>query len=226
MKVTVMRENEISSISSINTRIGSGGRETSITLYDVTKRCVDIAGASVLLVTLSPVMASVAVGVKMTSPGPILYGQTRLTQGGQVFRLLKFRSMRADAESDSGAVLATRADPRVTSIGSFLRKTRLDELPQLLNVLKGEMSLIGPRPERPEIASQLAESIPRFHQRLQTRAGLTGLAQVIQGYPDGRKGYRRKVGLDLIYIRKRSVLLDMWIALRTVSVVLTGSGAR
>jgi lipopolysaccharide/colanic/teichoic acid biosynthesis glycosyltransferase len=134
--------------------------------------------------------------------------------------------MRVDAESTSGAVLATRGDPRVTPIGAFLRKTRLDELPQLLNVLKGEMSLIGPRPERPEIASQLSQSIPRFHRRLEARAGLTGLAQVVQGYPDGRKGYRRKVGLDLIYIRKRSPLLDMWIALRTVSVVLTGSGAR
>jgi lipopolysaccharide/colanic/teichoic acid biosynthesis glycosyltransferase len=221
-----MREEEMNAVSSGNARIEERHREDSVSFYDVTKRCVDLAGASFLLVALSPVMASVALGVKMTSPGPILYGQTRLTQGGEVFRLLKFRSMRVDAEADSGAVLATRADPRVTSIGSFLRKTRLDELPQLLNVLKGEMSLIGPRPERPEIASQLAESIPKVHRRLQTRAGLTGLAQVIQGYPDGRKGYRRKVGLDLIYIRKKSILLDMWIALRTVSVVLTGSGAR
>jgi lipopolysaccharide/colanic/teichoic acid biosynthesis glycosyltransferase len=194
--------------------------------YEVVKRCIDIVGASCLLVTLSPVMAAVGLGVAVTSPGPILYGQTRLTQGGKVFRLLKFRSMRVDAESTSGAVWATRSDPRVTSIGTFLRKTRLDELPQLLNVIRGEMSLVGPRPERPEIASELARSIPKFHRRLEARAGLTGLAQVIQGYPDGRKGYRRKVGLDVIYIRKKSVFLDMWIALRTVSVVLTGSGAR
>jgi lipopolysaccharide/colanic/teichoic acid biosynthesis glycosyltransferase len=110
-------------ISLTETRIGARHQEDSITLYDVTKRCVDIAGAGFLLAALSPVMASVALGVKMTSPGPILYGQTRLTQGGETFRLLKFRSMRVDAEADSGAVLATRADPRVTSIGSFLRKT-------------------------------------------------------------------------------------------------------
>lgn len=198
----------------------------AVMMYDVAKRGFDIAGATCLLVALSPVMVSVALAVKITSPGPVMYGQTRLTQGGRPFRLLKFRSMRADAESTSGAVLAVRGDPRVTPVGAFLRKTRLDELPQLFNVLKGEMSLIGPRPERPEIASQLSRSIPKFHRRLETRAGLTGLAQVVQGYPDGRKGYRRKVGLDLIYIRKRSPWLDMWIALRTVSVVLTGSGAR
>ena len=194
--------------------------------YEVTKRCVDLIGAGSLLIALSPVMLSVAVAVKLTSPGPVLYGQNRLTNGGRVFRLLKFRSMRVDAERQSGATFATRNDPRVTSIGSFLRKTRLDELPQLINVLRGEMSLIGPRPERPEIASELAREIPKFRRRLETRAGLTGLAQVIQGYPDGQKGYRRKVGLDLIYIRQKSALLDAWIALRTVSVILTGSGAR
>jgi len=194
--------------------------------YEVTKRCIDLIGAGSLLIALSPVMLSVAVAVKFTSPGPIIYGQNRLTNGGRVFRLMKFRSMRVDAEDISGATFATRNDPRVTSIGSFLRKTRLDELPQLINVLRGEMSLIGPRPERPEIASELAREIPKFRRRLEARAGLTGLAQVIQGYPDGHKGYRRKVGLDLIYIRQKSALLDAWIALRTVSVILTGSGAR
>jgi len=185
-----------------------------------------MVGASCLLVALSPVLASVAIAVKVTSKGPIIYYQNRLTEGGRVFRLMKFRSMRIDAELLSGATVATRGDPRVTPIGSFIRKTRLDELPQLLNVLKGEMSLIGPRPERPEIAMALAQSIPKFRKRLETRAGLTGLAQVIQGYPDGQRGYRRKVGLDVIYIRKKSLFMDAWIALRTVSVVLTGSGAR
>lgn len=194
--------------------------------YEMVKRGIDIVGAGCLLVALSPVMVAVAIAVKSTSSGPVVYCQNRLTAGGRVFRLMKFRSMRVDAELASGATFATRKDPRVTWVGSFLRKTRLDELPQLVNVLRGEMSLIGPRPERPEIASGLAQSIPKFRKRLETRAGLTGLAQVIQGYPDGHKGYRRKVGLDVIYIRKKSLFMDAWIALRTVSVILTGSGAR
>lgn len=195
-------------------------------VYPILKRAVDIVGSLSLLMTLSPVMGAVAALVKLTSSGPVLFRQTRLTQGGKTFELLKFRSMVADAERVSGAVLAEKADPRVTRVGSFLRKTRLDELPQLLNVLAGDMSLIGPRPERPEIAKELTRRIPRFHGRLATKAGLTGLAQVIQGYPDGVRGYRRKLGLDLIYIRKQSIFLDLWIAARTIMVVLTGSGAR
>lgn len=195
-------------------------------LYPFVKRVVDVVGSASLLVTLSPVMGGVAALVKLSSPGPVLFRQTRLTEGGRTFELVKFRSMVVDAEREKGAVLAEKADPRVTPIGRFLRKTRLDELPQLFNVLAGDMSLIGPRPERPEIAKDLSRRIPRFNGRLATKAGLTGLAQVIQGYPDGVKGYRRKLGLDLIYIRKQSVFLDLWIAARTVMVVLTGSGAR
>jgi lipopolysaccharide/colanic/teichoic acid biosynthesis glycosyltransferase len=190
------------------------------------KRFIDIAGAGALLIALAPVMASVAVAIKATSPGPVFYSQARLTQGGRTFTLWKFRSMRVDAEDNTGATLAMRADSRVTPIGGFLRRTRLDELPQLINVLIGDMSLIGPRPERPEIAKQLCREIPRFNRRLGAKAGLTGLAQVIQGYPDGVLGYRRKVGLDMIYIRKWNLLLDLWIALKTVGVVLSGSGAR
>lgn len=195
-------------------------------LQNALKRAMDIAAAAALTAVLSPVMASVAIAVKLTSPGPILYSQTRLTQGGKEFTLWKFRSMRTDAEASNGATLASRSDNRVTPIGRFIRRTRLDELPQLFNVLLGDMSLIGPRPERPEIASELSASIPRFHQRLRAKAGLTGLAQVIQGYPDGVLGYRRKLGLDIIYIRNWSLLLDLWIALKTVGVVLSGSGAR
>lgn len=194
--------------------------------YPVMKRSVDIVGSMALLALLSPVLAGVAVAVKLTSPGPALFRQKRLTEGGREFELLKFRSMIVDAEKDSGATLATKSDPRVTRIGSFLRKTRLDELPQLVHVLRGEMSLIGPRPERPEIARELKKEIRRFDRRLGTRAGLTGLAQVIQGYPDGVRGYRRKLGLDILYIKKQSIVLDMWIAVRTVLVILSGSGAR
>jgi lipopolysaccharide/colanic/teichoic acid biosynthesis glycosyltransferase len=183
-------------------------------------------GAGSLLLALSPIMSIVALVIKATSPGPILYSQTRLTEGGRSFKLWKFRSMRVDAEDLTGAALAARADDRVTPVGRVLRRTRLDELPQLFNVLRGDMSLIGPRPERPEIAKQLAQAIPRFHHRLNAKAGLTGLAQVIQGYPDGVDGYRRKVGLDILYIRKWNLLLDLWIAFRTIGVVLSGSGAR
>ncbi len=195
-------------------------------IHSAIKRAIDVAGSSVLLVALAPVMIAVATGVKLSSPGPVLFRQKRLTKNGEVFMLLKYRSMVENAEDGSGAVLATKGDARVTRFGRCIRRTRLDELPQLINVLRGDMSLIGPRPERPEIADELSRDIPRFHRRLQTKAGLTGLAQVIQGYPDGVRGYRRKLGLDLLYIQKSSLLLDAWIALKTVSVVLTGSGAR
>lgn len=191
-----------------------------------TKRALDIIGASSLLLATSPVMGMVALAIRTTSSGPILYSQARLTEGGRTFTMWKFRSMRVDAEARSGAKLATRADDRVTSVGRFLRRTRLDELPQLFNVLVGDMSLIGPRPERPEIAQELLQTIPRFNRRLAAKAGLTGLAQVIQGYPDGIHGYRRKVGLDMLYIKKWSLFLDLWIAVKTVGVVLSGSGAR
>jgi lipopolysaccharide/colanic/teichoic acid biosynthesis glycosyltransferase len=172
------------------------------------------------------VMLGVACAIKLTSPGPVIFSQPRLTAGGRVFTLFKFRSMVSDAEARTGAVLACRGDARVTPLGRFLRKTRLDELPQLFNVLRGEMSMIGPRPERPEIAKQLTAEIPRFSRRLGAKAGLTGLAQVVQGYPDGVKGYRRKLGLDVLYIKKQSLWLDLVIALRTIAVVLSGSGAR
>jgi lipopolysaccharide/colanic/teichoic acid biosynthesis glycosyltransferase len=194
--------------------------------YDRLKRGVDIVGAVTLGITLMPVMIAVAVAVRTSSPGPIIFRQRRLTEGGREFMLCKFRTMRPDAERDTGAVVAQLHDVRVTGIGRFLRKSRLDELPQLLNVLRGEMSLIGPRPERPELAKNFEKKIKGFHRRLGVKAGLTGLAQVIQGYPEYTDGYRQKLALDILYIKKRSALLDLWIALRTVGVVVSGSGAR
>jgi len=195
-------------------------------MYEGVKRALDLVGSASLLVMLSPVMCGIALGIKVSSPGSVCFSQTRLTQDGRRFQLLKFRSMVSDAEDSSGAVLAQRHDPRITPFGRFIRMTRLDELPQLINVFRGDMSLIGPRPERPEIAEELQREIPRFYSRLRVKAGLTGLAQVIQGYPDGVRGYRRKVALDLLYIKKRSLLMDGWIAFRTIAVVLSGSGAR
>lgn len=212
-------------ISSAGASVPSRSEEAFV-LAERAKRVVDLAGASILLLATAPLMAAVAAGIRATSVGPVLFKQPRLTENGRVFMLLKFRSMRVDAERESGAVFAQDGDSRVTSLGRFLRKTRLDELPQLINVLKGEMSLVGPRPERPEIAAELAGKIRGFQRRLRAKAGLTGLAQVIQGYPDDIDGYRRKLGLDLLYIRRRGLLLDLWIAMKTVGVVVSGAGAR
>ena len=195
-------------------------------LYDHAKRAFDIVGAITLGAVLLPIMGGVAASVRLTSPGPALFRQRRLTQGGKEFMLCKFRTMRVDAEKDSGAVVAQLHDARVTRVGRFLRKTRLDELPQLWNVIRGDMSLIGPRPERPELARNFERKIRGFGRRLGVKAGLTGLAQVIQGYPEYTDGYRQKLALDLLYIKKRSMLLDLWIALKTVGVVVSGSGAR
>jgi lipopolysaccharide/colanic/teichoic acid biosynthesis glycosyltransferase len=134
--------------------------------------------------------------------------------------------MRCDAEASTGAVWATKNDSRITAVGSFLRKTRLGELPQLINVLKGEMSLIGPRPERPEMVGVLEQELPSFHKRHQVRAGITGLAQVEHGYAGCTESYRRKLALDLLYVKRRCLLLDLRIAIRTIFVVITGNGAR
>lgn len=207
-----------------NSRIDSGYRKNFV--YDAFKRSMDLCVALAMIVLLAPVMVFIAGCVFLTSGGPVIYRQRRLTMGGKVFTILKFRTMKVGAEKLTGPVFASENDPRITKLGRFMRKTRLDELPQLFNVLSGSMSLVGPRPERPELAVQLENSIPRFHQRLQTKAGLTGLAQVRQGYPDGVDGYRRKLALDLLYIKKQSVALDLWIAVRTVGVVISGSGAR
>ena len=226
MKATILSVSSAQSGLELVTGLNSEAAREASNVRQPAKRVFDFVGASALLVVAAPIMAAVAVGVRATSDGPALFRQARLTEGGKVFMLIKFRSMRLDAEQQCGAVFACDGDARVTTLGRFLRKTRLDELPQLFNVLKGEMSLIGPRPERPEIARDLSAQIRGFHRRLRAKAGLTGLAQVIQGYPDDLAGYRRKLGLDLLYIRRRSLLLDLWIAAKTVGVVVTGSGAR
>jgi lipopolysaccharide/colanic/teichoic acid biosynthesis glycosyltransferase len=200
--------------------------EGEIPVYHAVKRALDIVGAFGVCVAASPLMVFAAVAIRCSSPGSILFSQRRLTEGGKEFQLYKFRTMRPDAENGRGATLAQENDPRVTPIGRFLRKTRIDELPQLLNVLKGDMSLIGPRPERPELAREFEERIPGFSRRLRVRAGLTGLAQVIQGYPRFSDGYRQKLAFDLVYIKRQSLALDAWIVLKTVGVVLSGSGAR
>lgn len=194
--------------------------------YETTKRTLDVVGAIVLLAALAPVMAIIALLVRATSNGPVIFKQVRLTKGGKSFTMYKFRSMKVDAERHSGAVWASKNDSRVTKVGKILRRTRLDELPQLLNVLSGEMSLIGPRPERPEIAEELSKELPGFDKRLQVKAGITGLAQVSSGYASSKESYAKKLAYDLNYVRKRSLTLDAVIAVKTVAVVITGTGAQ
>ena len=194
--------------------------------YGMSKRFLDILCALGLLAILFPFMFLVSLVIRATSRGPAIYCQRRLTEGGKIFTMFKFRTMSCDAETETGAVWADSDDPRVTPVGRFLRCTRLDEVPQLLNVLIGDMSLVGPRPERPEFAKELADKLPSFARRLEVKAGLTGLAQVWSGYASNMDSYRKKLAWDRVYIRNRSTWLDLLIVLRTIRVVLTGAGAR
>lgn len=189
------------------------------------KRLLDIVTASLGLVLASPLMLLVALAVKLTSPGPVLYHQRRVGQRGRIFWIHKFRSMRADAEADTGAVWASKAgDKRVTAIGGFLRKTRLDELPQLWNVLTGDMSFVGPRPERPEFVGDLTKQIPFYGQRHIVRPGITGWAQVRYTYGATTEDALQKLQFDLFYIKHLSIGLDLFIMLSTVKTVLLRRG--
>lgn len=224
------------------------------------KRINDVVVSATMLILLSPVLLLVAIAVRLTSRGPVIFSQERvglnlrqkkrdrrqrheeveLPDGverrgtginrrrdggyGKPFTLYKFRTMKLDAEKN-GAQFAVQGDPRVTRIGRFLRKTRLDELPQLWNVLRGEMSLVGPRPERPEFIEKLSAEVPNYINRLGLKPGLTGLAQVINGYDNNIESFKRKVNLDLLYLQNCCYLNDLKIMFRTIRVVLTGSGA-
>ena len=241
---------------------GGGRRRNVRCLGPVTravKRAVDLALAIGMLIVLAPVMLLVAIAVKLTSRGPIIFRQTRVglnlrevgadrrqldgdppegvderrAEGndrrheqayGRHFTLYKFRTMRTDAEKN-GAQFAVAGDKRVTPIGRFLRKTRLDELPQLWNVIKGEMSMVGPRPERPEFIKKLSDEVPGYLNRLGLKPGLTGVAQIENGYDNDIEGFRRKVAYDLLYLRNCNVWNDLRILFRTISVVIKGSGA-
>lgn len=188
------------------------------------KRACDVAGSLVGLAIALPVMALVAAAVRLTSRGPILYRQRRVGQYGRIFTLRKFRSMREDAEAATGAVWAERSDTRVTPIGHLLRKSHLDELPQLVNILSGDMSLVGPRPERPEFVGALSRTIPFYGLRHFVRPGLTGWAQVYQNYASSADDSLRKLQYDLFYIKHMSLGLDALVALRTIKAVVQGRG--
>ncbi len=187
------------------------------------KRMMDIALSLMGLIVFSPVMFVVALLIKFTSPGPVLYAQERLTEGNRSFRLYKFRTMMPDAEKYTGPVLAEDDDPRITRVGKFLRKTRLDELPQLFNVLRGDMSIVGPRPERPFFVEQFKREIPDYHYRSAVKAGITGLAQILGKYSTSPED---KLRFDLLYIRNYSLLLDIKIILRTIQVIFMKEKSR
>jgi len=157
---------------------------------------------------------------------PIFFGQERVGLGGKAFRVLKFRSMRVDAEGDGKARWALLNDHRITRVGSFIRRTRIDELPQVFNVLSGEMSFIGPRPERPAFVKQLAETIPYYNSRHVVKPGITGWAQLCYPYGASEEDARQKLQFDLYYVKNQSLFLDFMIALSTVEVVIFGKGAR
>lgn len=194
---------------------------------DYTKRIVDLLLALLLVLLLWPVMLLTALAIWLESGlrGPIIYRQTRVGYGGREFRLLKFRSMRTDAEKD-GAVWAREKDDRITRVGHVIRSTRLDELPQLYNVLRGEMSIVGPRPERPEFVCDLRQQIPYYDERHRVKPGLMGWAQLCYPYGASVDDAAQKLRYDLYYIKNHSLLLDILIMVQTVEVILIGKGVR
>jgi lipopolysaccharide/colanic/teichoic acid biosynthesis glycosyltransferase len=211
---------------------------------EILNRMLNLLIAFIALIVLAPVMLLIALAVKITSRGPIFYVQDRVgvdrrrrstspqedrrtsNVGGRPFRILKFRSMRQDAESGTGAVWATKHDPRVTYIGSFLRTTRLDELPQLINVVLGDMNIVGPRPERPSIFAELRQNIEGYHLRQWARPGITGWAQINHSYDTSIDDVRVKIKLDLEYLARQSLAEDLKIMMRTLPVMIFKRGAQ
>ncbi len=208
---------------------------------EIVTRVVNVVIAAIALAATSPVMLVIGLVVKLTSRGPALYSQTRVgvdrrfrrkdtddrrvhDYGGKPFEMYKFRSMVIDSEADGRAVWATLHDPRVTPVGRMLRKTRLDELPQLYNVIRGDMNIVGPRPERPSIFAELRENIPEYHMRQRVRPGITGWAQVNQAYDSSIDDVRRKVSYDLEYIQRQSLVEDLRIMSMTIPLMLFGRG--
>jgi len=195
-------------------------------LQKALKRALDIIGSGIGLVLMLPIMALVALVIKVSSPGGVLYHQSRVGLRGHVFTLHKFRSMRADAEEQTGAVWAAVNDNRVTRVGRFMRRTRLDELPQLWNVFRGDMSIVGPRPERPEFVTTLTKDIPFYGQRHIVRPGLTGWAQVRYTYGASVEDAMEKLQYDLFYIKNMSLPLDLFVIANTVKTVIMRRGAQ
>lgn len=190
------------------------------------RRAANLVAAFIGLIFTLPILPLVALAVKFSSPGPVFYHQKRVGRGGKTFFCYKFRTMRQDAEADTGATWATDNDPRITRVGKFLRSSRLDEIPQLWCVLKGDMHFVGPRPERPEFVEWLNKEIPYYGVRHTVRPGITGWAQVQYKYGNTLDDAREKLQHDLFYIKNASLGLDFWIVFQTVKIVLLGRGAK
>jgi sugar transferase (PEP-CTERM system associated) len=201
-----------------------GFRKTRLLL--LSKRALDVVLALIALVVTAPVALAAAAVVKLTSPGGVLYRQDRVGLNGRVFTIYKLRTMRADAEAGTGPIWSTLNDARVTPVGRFLRKTRVDELPQLWNVLRGDMSFVGPRPERPQFVAQLTAAIPFFSQRHVLKPGITGWAQIHHSYAASVEDSIEKLQFDLYYIKNLSLWLDVLILAETVKTVVRQRGAR
>ncbi len=197
-------------------------------LHNVLERVFDLTASLLLLTVALPIMIFTTLAIKFEDGwrAPILYRQTRVGQYGRLFRLLKFRSMRIDAEQEGAPIWAAKNDARVTRVGMFIRKTRIDELPQILNVLRGQMSFVGPRPERPEFVSRLNERIPYYRERHSIKPGLTGWAQLCYPYGSSEQDATEKLQYDLFYVKNHSPLFYLAIVIQTVEVIVWGKGAR
>ena len=201
-----------------------GFRRSRSTLW--IKRLVDILISAIFLILAAPLLVIVGTAIRLESPGPAIYRQKRVGVRGREFEILKFRSMGVDAESQHGAQWAAVEDPRVTRLGRFVRRYRIDELPQVINVLRGEMSFVGPRPERPEFVDSLRQQISFYDERHSARPGITGWAQISYPYGASVEDALRKLEYDLFYLKNLSIFFDFAIILRTVRIVLAGKGSR
>jgi sugar transferase (PEP-CTERM system associated) len=190
------------------------------------KRGLDVVLSIILLIFTIPLVGATALAIRIESAGPVFYTQKRVGLNGVPFDIIKFRSMAVDAEPDGSAVWATRNDPRITDVGRIIRKFRIDELPQIINVLRGEMSFVGPRPERPEFVEQLTQQVSYYSERHRVKPGITGWAQLQYIYSDSVEGGLRKLQYDLFYVRNYSLLLDLFIVIQTIRVILWPTGAR
>jgi len=239
--IEVQREIPVASYADIRFALGNELEVPPRERDEGVSRGLNIAIALIGLVVLTPLMMLIALAIKLTSKGPVLYSQTRVGVdrrwrfarnserrlydfGGKLFTMYKFRTMSVNAEADGRAVWASKSDPRVTFVGRFLRAARLDEIPQLWNVLLGHMNIVGPRPERPAIVAELRRHIPEYQQRQRVKPGITGWAQVNQSYDACIDDVRQKVQFDLEYVRRQSMLEDLRIMSMTVPVILFRKG--
>lgn len=190
------------------------------------KRAMDVLLAALGFLLSAPIMCLVAIAIRLESKGPVIYRQTRVGKGGTTFEVLKFRSMSVDAERNGQAIWAMTKDPRITRVGAFIRKYRLDELPQFVNILRGDMSFVGPRPERPFFVQQLRDCIPFYDERHSVRPGLTGWAQIRYGYGASIEDAQRKLEYDLFYLKNMSILFDCVIVFGTIRIVFSGETSR